>query len=64
MNAKVESELLFLANFNGTVHRDVKLFVLHGKVTQLQRAHNDCVGGGPIRGRQGPNRFEEIDVQP
>jgi hypothetical protein len=29
------------ADFNGTAHRDVKLFVLHGKVTQLQRAHND-----------------------
>ena len=52
-----------LADFNGTVHRDVKLFVLHGKVTQFQRAHDDCVGGCLIRGRQGPNRFEEVDVQ-
>jgi hypothetical protein len=53
-----------LADFNGTAHRDVKLFVLHGKVTQFQRAHDDCVRGCLIRGRQGPNRFEEVDVQP
>ena len=56
--------LLFLADFNGTVHRDVKLIVLHDKVTQLQPAHGDCVGGCPSRGRQGPNRFEDVDVQP
>ena len=52
------------ADFNGAVHRDVKLFVLHGKVIQFQRAHDDCVGGCLIGGRQRPNRFEEIDVQP
>jgi hypothetical protein len=53
-----------LADFNGTAHRDVKLFVLHSKVTQFQRAHDDCVGGCLIRRRQGPSRFEEVDVQP
>ena len=53
-----------LADFNGTAHRDVKLFVLHGKVTQFQRAHDDCVGGCLIWRRQRPNRFKEVDVQP
>ena len=30
-----ERSVRILADFNGTAHRDVKLFVLHGKVTQF-----------------------------
>jgi hypothetical protein len=59
---KVESAPTFLSDFDGTIHRDVKLFVLHDKVAQLQAAHGDREGGCPVRGSQGPNRFEDVDV--